>query len=58
MFWVIILSLPNKQQLLAKIQPLLGISPEDEDMSHEERKAKVIAELEAQQEQQQKEAAD
>jgi Fe-S-cluster formation regulator IscX/YfhJ len=48
-------SLPNKQQILAKIQPLLGVSPEDEEMSHEERKAKVLKELEAQQQQQQKE---
>lgn len=50
-------SLPNKQQILAKIQPLLGVSPEDEEMTAEERKAKVIQELEAQRQQQQKQMA-
>jgi len=40
--------IPNKEQVLAKMKPLLGINPEDEDLSAEEVKQKVIQELEAQ----------
>ena len=41
--------MPNKDQLLAKIKPILGIDPTEEDMSPEEIKQKTIQMLEAQQ---------
>lgn len=40
--------LPNKEILLAKIKPLLGVSPEEENMSPDQIKQKVMQELEAQ----------
>lgn len=41
-------NLPNKEQLLAKLKPILGIDPEEENLSPEQLKAKVLKELEAQ----------
>lgn len=41
-------NLPNKDQMMARLKPLMGIDPRDEDMSPEERKQKVIEQLEAQ----------
>jgi hypothetical protein len=49
-------NMPNKEQLLARIRPLLGIAPGDENLSPEELKQKTIEALEAQKEQQQKQA--
>jgi hypothetical protein len=43
-----LMDLPNKEALLARLKPLLGVSPEDEDLSPEEIKQKAIQELEAQ----------
>lgn len=43
--------LPNKEVLVEKLKPLMGISPEDEDQDPKQAKQKVIAELKAQQEQ-------
>jgi len=39
---------PNKEVLMAKIKPLFGMSPEEEDMSPEELKQKAMAEAEQQ----------
>lgn len=47
-------NLPNKEQLMAKIQPLLGINPAEADMSPEEVKQNAIKQLEAQQAEQAK----
>jgi len=47
-------NMPNKEQLLARIRPLLGIAPGDENLSPEEMKQKTIEALEAQKQQQQK----
>jgi len=47
--------LPNKEALLAKLKPILGINPEEDQMSAEEIKQKTIQQLEAQQAEQQKE---
>ncbi len=47
--------LPNKEALLAKLKPILGINPEEDQMSAEEIKQKTIKQLEAQQAEQQKE---
>jgi len=41
-------NIPNKEQLLAKIKPLLGANPAEEDMSAEEIKQQAIQQLEAQ----------
>ena len=41
--------LPNKETLLAKIKPLLGADPYEDELPPEELKQKVQAELEAQQ---------
>ena len=41
-------NLPNKEQLLTRLRPILGINPGDEDLSAEEIKQKAIQELEAQ----------
>ncbi|WP_462327362.1 portal protein [Desulfobaculum sp.] len=41
-------NLPNKEQLLAKIKPMLGGIPGEEDMSPEEVKASVMQQLEQQ----------
>jgi hypothetical protein len=41
-------SLPNKEQLLLKLKPLLGGDPTEEDMTPTQLKQKVLAELEAQ----------
>lgn len=38
---------PNKEQLLAKIRPILGIEPGDKDMPAEEREAKAKQQAEA-----------
>ena len=40
--------IPNKEQVLAKMRPILGVNPEDEDLTAEEIKEKVIQELEGQ----------
>lgn len=45
--------LPNKDQLLARMKPLLGIDPTEEDLTAEEIKEKAIAQLEAQKQAQQ-----
>lgn len=42
-------NLPNKDQLLARIRPILGVNPGDEDLTAEEIKQKTIEQLEAQQ---------
>ena len=49
-------NLPNKDALMARIRPILGIEPGEEDMSPQEIKEKVLKELEAQREQAQKQA--
>jgi len=41
-------NIPNKEQLLAKMKPLLGSNPAEEDMSAEEIKQQTIQQLEAQ----------
>ena len=41
-------NLPNKEQLLARLRPILGVAPGEEDMSAEEIKQKTIKELEVQ----------
>jgi hypothetical protein len=41
-------NLPNKEQLLARMRPILGINPGEEDMTAEEIKQKTIQQLEAQ----------
>ena len=41
-------NMPNKEQLLAKIRPILGINPEDEDLTADEVKQKTVQALEAQ----------
>lgn len=46
-------NLPNKEALLAKIKPLLGGDPRDDELSPEQLKQKVIAALEQQQAEQQ-----
>lgn len=45
-------NLPNKDQLVAKIKPLLGGDPEEDNLSPEEVKEKVRQQLEAQKQQQ------
>jgi hypothetical protein len=46
-------SIPNKEQLLLKLKPLLGGDPTEEDLSPAQLKEKVLAELDAQQKEQQ-----
>jgi hypothetical protein len=46
-------SIPNKEQLLLKLKPLLGGDPTEEDLSPTQLKEKVLAELDAQQKEQQ-----
>ena len=41
-------NLPNKDQLLLKLKPLLNVDPTEEDMSPQELKQKVLKEIEAQ----------
>lgn len=41
-------NIPNKDQLLERMKPLLGVNPAEEDMSAEEIKAQAIQQLEAQ----------
>jgi len=48
--------LPNKEQFLEKIKPLLGYDPLEEDMSADERKEKLIEQLEAEKQAQAKQA--
>jgi len=48
--------LPNLDALMARLRPILGIDPTDEDLTAEEIKQKTIQELEAQQAEQQKQA--
>ena len=45
--------LPNKELLLEKLKPILGIEPENEDITAEEKKQQVLEQLEAHKEQQQ-----
>lgn len=45
-------NLPNKEQLLLKIKPLLGGDPREDEMTPTQIKEKVIAQLEAQQQEQ------
>lgn len=49
-------NIPNKDQLLARIKPILGVDPRDEDLSAEEIKQKTVQELEAHQQQQAEQA--
>ena len=44
-----IADLPNKDKILAKIKPMLGVDPREEQMDPEQVKQKAIQELEAQQ---------
>ncbi len=46
-------NIPNKEQLLARLRPLLGVAPGEEDLSAEEIKQKTIEQLEAQKQAQQ-----
>ena len=48
--------LPNKEQFLEKIKPLLGYDPLEEDMDAEERKAKLLQQLEIEKQAQAKRA--
>jgi hypothetical protein len=47
-------NLPNKDTLLEKLNPVLGVAPGEEDMSPEELRQKAIQVLEAQQQEQAK----
>lgn len=47
-------NLPNKEQLMAQIKPILGINPAEEDLSPQEMKQNVIQRLQAQQQEQAK----
>lgn len=42
-------NLPNKDQLLAKLKPMMGLDPNEEDMSPEELKKKAVQALQQQQ---------
>lgn len=44
--------LPNKEVLLSKLKPMLGVNPLEEDMSPEEVKQQVLEQMEAQKQQQ------
>jgi hypothetical protein len=46
-------NIPNKERLIARIKPLLGADPREDEMPPEILKQKVIQELEAQQAEQQ-----
>ena len=46
--------MPNKDQLIEKIKPMLGQDPREDDMTPEEVKQKTIQQLEAQAQEQQK----
>ncbi|MCP3941520.1 MAG: hypothetical protein GY710_08575, partial [Desulfobacteraceae bacterium] len=48
--------LPNKEQFLEKIKPLLGYDPLEEEMDAEERKQKLVEQLEAEKQSQAKQA--
>lgn len=48
-------NIPNKDQLLARLRPVLGLPTDEEDMSAEEIRQRVAAELEQQQAKQQQE---
>ena len=50
-------NLPNKEQLLARMRPILGIAPGEEDLSADEIKQRTIEQLEAQQQEQEQAAA-
>lgn len=52
-----IMELPNKDQLLLKLRPMLGVEPGEEDLSPEELKEKMMLKAKAQAEQQQELAA-
>ena len=47
-------NIPNKDQLLARLRPILGMPADIEDLTAEQIKEKTLAELEAQKEQQAK----
>lgn len=49
-------NLPNKDLLLAKLKPIIGVNPGEEDMSEDERKAQVTQALEQHKMQAQEEA--
>jgi hypothetical protein len=49
-------NLPNKDMLLGKLKEIVGVNPEDEDLSVDERKQRVIDALEQHKQQAQKEA--
>lgn len=49
-------NLPNKDMLLNKLKELTGVNPEDENLSEDERKARVIQSLQMHQQQAQAEA--
>lgn len=46
-------NLPNKDSILQKLKPVLGIDPREEDLSPQQIKEKIIQELESQQQAQQ-----
>jgi len=43
-------NIPNKDQVMARIKPILGIDPSEEDMSPEQLREKAIAQIRANQE--------
>lgn len=47
-----LMDLPNKEQFLAKLKPLLGVDPLEEDMSPEEIKQKLVQEMQVREQQQ------
>lgn len=49
-------NIPNKEQLLSKIRPILGIPPDEENLSPEELKQKTLQALQQQQQAQAKSA--
>lgn len=49
-------NLPNKDVMVAKLKPLLGGDPTEDDLSPEEIKAKLVAQMEAAAEESQKQA--
>jgi len=52
-----LMDLPNKEKLLAKIRPILGMAPGEEDLTAEELKQKAMEAQQAQQEAQDQQSA-
>lgn len=44
-------NLPNKEQLLMKLKPILGIDPTEEDLTAEQQKEKLLKQMEAERQQ-------